>query len=110
MATDPEKVALIKEWQAPETVRQVQPFLGFEGYCWRFITGFSKIAAPLTHLLQCTASCSKTAPVEWTEWCEQAFQQLKAALVQNTQILAYADFSLPFRLYTDIILEGLGAV
>lgn len=109
VATDPGKIAVIQSWAAPQNVRQVRSFLGLVGYYRRYIPGFAKIAAPLHGLLQGTATASKTAPIKWTPACEQAFQTLKAALT-SPPILAYADFQLPFRLYTDASLDGLGAV
>ena len=87
----------------------VRSFLGFVGYYRRFIKDFAKIAAPLNRLLQGGRTTSKNTPVVWSTTCEQAFCQLKSALV-SSPILAYADFSLPFRLYTDTSLDGLGAV
>ncbi|KAK7915620.1 hypothetical protein WMY93_011381 [Mugilogobius chulae] len=78
------------------------------GYYQRFISGFSKIALPLNALTHGIAH-EKTAPVTWSSDCQQAFDQLKKALI-NAPVLAYADFSLPFRLYTDASFEGLGAV
>lgn len=48
-------------------------------------------------------------PVQWTDQSEAAFQQLKQELLQ-APILADADYTLPFILYTDASNCGLGAV
>lgn len=109
VATDPAKTAAVKDWPVPQTVKQVKSFLGFAGYYRRFIPAFSKVAAPLNSTTRGTATHRKTAPIDWSPECQQAFEQLKEALL-SAPILAYADFSQPFRLYTDASLEGLGAV
>uniref|UniRef100_A0A8C1WKU1 Gypsy retrotransposon integrase-like protein 1 n=1 Tax=Cyprinus carpio TaxID=7962 RepID=A0A8C1WKU1_CYPCA len=111
VAVDPEKVAAVREWSAPKTVRQVRSFLGFVGYYRRFIKGFSKIAKPLNQLLAGTGRPrGRGSPsIMWDPECEAAFQQLKQELLQ-APILAYADFNLPFILYTDASNLGLGAV
>lgn len=44
----------------------------------------------------------------WTSEREIAFNNLKALI--NAPVLAFADFSLPFTLYTDANKCGLGAV
>ncbi|KAI9035170.1 retrovirus polyprotein [Aspergillus affinis] len=44
---DPEKVAVITNWQIPTTVRGVQSFLGFCNFYRRFIEAYSRIARPL---------------------------------------------------------------
>jgi hypothetical protein len=49
---DPAKVKEIMAWSIPTTVTEVQSFLGLAGYYWRFIEGFSKIAKPMTSLLE----------------------------------------------------------
>lgn len=94
--------------EAPTTVREVRSFLGFAGYYRRFIPGFARVAAPLNALLAGTAT-RKDGPVQWTVDCQSAFDKLKRALL-SAPILAYADFSKPFHLYTDASLDGLGAV
>lgn len=108
VATDPDKAAVVRDWAPPITVKQVRSFLGFAGYYRRFIQGFSKIAAPLHQLLQGQAN-RPSASIHWTTDCQAAFDKLKQALL-SAPILAYADFHLPFRLYTDASLDGLGAV
>jgi hypothetical protein len=108
VATDQEKTRAVQDWPVPTTVKQVRSFLGFVGYYRRFIASFSKLAAPLNRLLQGTASRS-SAPVTWTAECQTAFEFLKQQLL-SAPILAFANFNLPFKLYTDASLDGLGAV
>ena len=47
--------------------------------------------------------------MEWTAACQQAFEHLKQ-LCSQTPILAYANYTKPFKLYTDASENGLGAV
>lgn len=47
--------------------------------------------------------------VDWTPDRQVAFDTLKTALV-SAPVLAYADFSKPFHLYSDASLGGLGAI
>jgi hypothetical protein len=39
-------------WSIPTTVTEIRSFLGLAGYYRRFIEGFSKIAKPITSLLE----------------------------------------------------------
>lgn len=110
VATDPQKTAVVSEWPIPQTVKQVRAFLGFAGYYRRFIHSFSKLAAPLHALLKGTATARQgNTRVNWAEACQDSFERLKEALI-CAPVLAYADFSRPFQLYTDASLDGLGAV
>ena len=54
---------------------EVRSFLGLAGYYRRFVNGFLKIAAPMTALTR------KNVKFEWTDACEQSFQELKKRLV-----------------------------
>lgn len=68
---DPEKVAAIKEWQAPKTVRGVQGFLGFANFYRRFIQNFSETTLPLH------ATTTKDKAFHWTPEADAAFEKLK---------------------------------
>ena len=68
-----------------------------------FICRFSKTAQPLHALTQ------KGAPFEWTQSCQNAFEELKSNLTESP-LLAYPDFDKSFLLETDASVKGLGAV
>uniref|UniRef100_A0A3B1KBC2 Gypsy retrotransposon integrase-like protein 1 n=1 Tax=Astyanax mexicanus TaxID=7994 RepID=A0A3B1KBC2_ASTMX len=108
---DPEKVAAVQEWATPTTIREVRAFLGLAGYYRRFIDGFAKLARPLNSLLVGVPVNRKSSHrgINWTPECQNAFECLKSCLLQ-APILAYADFSAPFIVYTDASSQGLGAV
>ena len=97
---DPRLLESIRKISIPSTVTQVRSFLGLVGYYRRFIRGFSKIAAPLNRLLE------KNRPFLWMEEFTEAFQELKPLLLREP-IVAYPDFTVPFRLYTDASNIGL---
>ena len=52
ISIDPSKVQEVMDWKAPTSVHEVRSFLGLAGYYHRFIPDFSKIAKPMTRLLQ----------------------------------------------------------
>ena len=52
VSVDPSKVQEVMNWKAPTSVPEIRSFLGLAGYYRRFIPDFSKIAKPMTSLLQ----------------------------------------------------------
>ena len=60
----------------PRNVTKVRSLLGLAGYYRRFVRGFSVIASPLTKLLM------KGIKFEWTDKCQNSFEQLKGMLVE----------------------------
>ena len=52
---------------------------------------------------------TKKSLVEWMEECQQAFEHLKQ-LCSQISILAYANYTKPFKLHTDASQNGLEAV
>ena len=76
VSVNPAKVEAMLNWEALKSVMEVRSFLGLAGYYRRFIEGFSSIAAPLTKLTR------KDENFEWSDQCEQSFQQLKKRLTE----------------------------
>ena len=51
-----EKIEVVWKWPEPKSVQDIQVFLGFVNFYWRFIQGFSKIAVLFTSMLKTTVS------------------------------------------------------
>ena len=79
ISVDPSKVQEVMDWKAPTSVHEVRSFLGLAGYYRRFIPDFSKIAKPMTRLLQ------KDEKYKWTPECEAAFHTLRTLLKVSLQ-------------------------
>ena len=47
---DPEKVASLLDWPTPQSIKEVQSFLGFANSYHKFIASYSTVACPLTSL------------------------------------------------------------
>jgi hypothetical protein len=63
IAVDPAKVKEIVGWKIPSSITEIRSFLGLAG-CYRcFTEGFSKIAKPMTSLLE------KGKEFKWTQAC-----------------------------------------
>ena len=56
-----ERIDAVKKWPEPQSVRDIQVFIGFANFYLHFIKGFSKIAAPLTAMLKTTRSSVASA-------------------------------------------------
>jgi len=50
IAMDPDKVAIIKEWEVPTSLKGVQSFLGFCNFYRRFLKDYGRVVRPLTRL------------------------------------------------------------
>ncbi|GJU56588.1 reverse transcriptase domain-containing protein [Tanacetum coccineum] len=100
---DRAKVNVIAKLPHPTTVKGVRSFLGHAGFYRRFIQDFSKIARPMTHLLE------KETPFVFSKDCIDAFQTLKKKLTE-APILVVPDWNLPFELMCDASDFTIGAV
>ena len=87
----------------------VHSFLGFMAHYRRFIHKYSHITRPLYVLISGDNAKKKKQAIKWNENCEESFQILKQ-LCSGTPILAYADYSKPFKLHKDACYLGLGVV
>ena len=79
------------------------------GYYCRFIPKFVQVARPLHELMSGENAGKKKAAIKWDSRCQQAFDDLKT-LCTTAPILAYANFTKPFKLHTDACGTGLGTV
>ena len=115
--TDPTKIEAVKTWPVPKNVKDVRRFLGFTGYYRKFIQGFAAIARPLNDLLVGIATNSKARKkpakkkmsFEWGPEQQNSFDIIIDKLT-NPPVLAYANYSIPFKVHTDASTSGLGAV
>ncbi|GJY02993.1 reverse transcriptase domain-containing protein [Tanacetum coccineum] len=91
---DKAKVDVIAKLPHPTTVKGIWSFLGHVGFYRRFIQDFSKIARPMTRLLE------KDTLFFFSKECIEAFQTLKKKLTE-APILVAPDWDLPFELMCD---------
>ena len=107
--TNPKKITAIVNWPRPATVTTACSFLGFTNHYQRCIHKYTHIAIPLNFLTAGDNTNKKNQAIKGNEDCEESFQKLKH-LCSSTPILAYTDYSKPFKLHTDLCGLGLGAV
>ncbi|XP_070045775.1 uncharacterized protein [Nicotiana tomentosiformis] len=100
---DGQKIEAVITWPRPLNPTEVRSFLGLAGYYRRFVEGFSSISAPLTKLTH------KGAKFQWTEACEQTFQELKKRLT-TAPVLTLSDGTEGYVVYCDASRIGLGCV
>nr|GEX92325.1 hypothetical protein [Tanacetum cinerariifolium] len=97
------KVDIIAKLPHTTTVKCVRSFLGHAGFYRRFIQDFSKIARPMTHLLEIET------PFVFSKECVDAFDTLKKKLTK-APILVVPDWNLHFELMCDASDFAIGVV
>nr|GEU41610.1 hypothetical protein [Tanacetum cinerariifolium] len=100
---DRTKVDVIAKLPHPTTVKGVRSFLGHVGFYRRFIQDFSKIARPMTRLLE------KETPFVFSKECIDTFNTLKKKLTE-APILVIPDWNLTFELMCDASDYAIGAI
>jgi hypothetical protein len=103
ISVDPRKVEAVLKWERPINITEIRSFLGLAGYYRRFIEGFSTIAIPMTRLTQ------KEIKWEWTQECEESFQELKKRLT-TVSVLTLPSGTEGLVVYSDASKKGLGYV
>lgn len=106
LRTDPSKVKAMLEYPVPKTATEVKRFIGMCSWYRRFVKDYSTITAPVNALLK---GRRKSQKVTWSEEADNAFRQIKQALV-SAPILSAPDFSKPFFIQCDASNVGLGAI
>ncbi|MBW0586017.1 hypothetical protein O181_125732 [Austropuccinia psidii MF-1] len=102
LGIDKNKVEPVLLKPIPQNNKEIQSFLGFAGYYRQHIKYFASIAIPLYKL------CDKDTVFEMTVDRVNAFESLREALT-TAPLLLMPDFKLPFKLYIDASVDGLGA-
>ncbi|GKB90821.1 reverse transcriptase domain-containing protein [Tanacetum coccineum] len=100
---DKAKVDVIAKLPHPTSVKGIRSFLGHAGFYRRFIQDFSKIARPMTHLLE------KDTPFIFSKECVESFNILKKKLTE-APILVAPDWDLPFEIMCYASDFAVGAV
>lgn len=104
VAMDERKVKGVLDWPLPQTLKELQRFLGFANFYRRFIRNFSIIAAPLTAMTK-----RHSTRLKWSEEAEQAFKELKSRFT-SAPILHHPDPEHQFIVEVDTSNTGVGAV
>ncbi|ESK81803.1 hypothetical protein Moror_16775 [Moniliophthora roreri MCA 2997] len=100
---DETKLAGIKDWEAPKTVKGVRLFLGFANFYCKFIGKYAELAQPLHELTK------NNTKFEWTKLRDVAFNVLKAKFLQQL-ILQMPDDEKPFVIEADMSKWATGVV
>ncbi|KAH7551035.1 reverse transcriptase [Bipolaris maydis] len=100
---NPKKIQTVQEWPKPNTVKDVQSFLGFANYYRKFIKDYSKITAPLTEITK------KEIGFKWEQEHQEAFDRIKQIFLEAPVLEMYSP-QRPTRVETDASDYALGAV
>jgi hypothetical protein len=108
ISTMDNKVAAVRDWPTPKSVKDVRSFVGFVNYYREHIAHFARMATPLTDLTK-TDKKGKPLPFRWTATEQRAFDDLKQAMCA-APALAIPDADKQFILHTDASDFAVGAV
>ncbi|KAL1269106.1 hypothetical protein QQF64_031395 [Cirrhinus molitorella] len=104
VAMDEKKVEAVLKWPQPQTLKELQRFLGFANFYRRFIRNFSMVAAPLTSMTK-----QRTKRLIWTPEAKRSFEDLKRRFT-SAPILHHPDPDRPFIVEVDASNTGVGAI
>ena len=100
---NPAKIEAITSWPAPQSVHDVQVFLGLANFYRRFIKHYSRILLPITALLK------KGVSFNWSRAAQEALDTLKTAFT-TAPVLKHFDPMKPVILEADSSNRALGSV
>jgi len=103
IAVDPSKVKDVLNWKPPTDVSEIHSFLDLASYYCKFIKGFSKLAKPMTALLE------KNGNFVWSNKCQASFEEFNKRLT-TAPMLVLPNLSNSFSIYYDASCLGLGCV
>ena len=120
---EPERIDSIKNWPEPQSIREIQVFIGFANFYRRFIRNFRAIAGPLTSMLKTGPGPKSSKPVKKSTMtlfqpdsasflnpkAKESFQKLKMAFCEEP-VLQHFNISKSIRLETDASGKAIGGV
>ena len=101
ISIDPAGLDTLEKWAVPQSVRQVESYLGWMNYHRAYIPHFASVAAPLYELT------GAKAVFRWEEKHQKAFEELKKIL-GKAPTLAFPLKDRPFVLDVDASLTACG--
>lgn len=103
LMVDPAKIAIIVNFEPPNSVKQLRTTLGHTGYYCKFIKEYAQITSPLEKLLK------KDVKYKWIKECQQSFNILKEKMV-FVPILVFPDWQKEFNVHVDASSIALGTI
>lgn len=103
----PEKVEVIRDFPQPETIKNLQAFLGMINYFRRWIPDAAGTQQPLTDLLKGTSKTDSN--INWNENAQTAFEKCKTDLV-NAAILTFPEQGKKLSIAVDASDVAVGGV
>ena len=103
LQVDPDKIAPIKDYPAPNNIRQIRRWIGMTSWYLKFILDYATRMAPVTALLK------KGRKWDWGPEQQHSFEIIKEMLI-SAPILIRPDFEKPFEIHCDASTVGLGAI
>lgn len=120
------RIETIESWPEPQSVHDIQVFLGFSNFYRKFIEGYSRISAPLSNLLRGRNNSgpriknlrlrnkspntrTKTTPFKLTSEAREAFYKLKEKFTE-APLLRHFNPGLPIRIDPDASQYAIAAI
>ena len=103
----PAKVEAIRSFPTPTTTSGLQEFVGMVNFYHRFVPAAAQLMQPLYKAL--AGQTKKSAPLQWTDTLQHAFESTKEALAQAT-MLSHPQTSAPTSLTVDASDIAIGGV
>ena len=100
----PTTLSKISKFPRPLSRKEVWQFMGLVNWYRDYIPSVSDTADPLLALT------NKGTEWLWTEECECSYQKLRTQLINEPQLLAFPDWTVPFYIETDASGIAVGPV
>lgn len=104
-----DRIKIIDSYPVPETLKQLERFLGMINFYHRFVPQFSQTLQPLYSLANATRLAKEKRLFAWSAECQKSFSIAKTSLI-NAALLAHPCKDAHLTLTTDASNTSIGAV